>query len=288
MVGITVTEDADLKLSAQLELNNIMLERELIMAQLLERLSMGSTDPQMTNPSERPPAGIAHNHYHDLLLNLDVDSHPQYYNALRHADDPHSALSRVTSLKKSGSDALTGDVTLIPGSNVTLTQNTEQKTITIAASGGGGGVSFDDTSKDVGQVGGTSNTSASWQYLNGYVVVYRPILLEAVIWTVRNAGDYTLTIRDPDSGDIIAESVPKTCPGGTTQEQFDIDDGPVELTPGLWHIRLTKDGAAVTWRDARSGQPHNFSAFSLTGGDYNGSSTSYAPPIVLRFYDSTG
>jgi len=142
VVGITVTEDADLKLSAQLELNNIMLERELIMAQLLERLSMGSTDPQMTNPSEEPPAGIAHNHFHGLLLGLEDDTHLQYYNALRHAADPHTALARVTSIKKQGSDAMTGDVTLIPGSNVTLTQNTEQKTITIAASGGGGGGSL--------------------------------------------------------------------------------------------------------------------------------------------------
>lgn len=139
VVGITVTEDADLKLSAQLELNNIMLERELIMAQLLERLSMGSADPQMTNPAETPPAGIAHNHFHGLLVGLRDDDHQQYYNALRHADDPHSALARVTSIKKQGSDAMTGDVTLIPGSNVTLTQDTEQKTITIAASGGGGG-----------------------------------------------------------------------------------------------------------------------------------------------------
>ena len=144
VVGVTVTEDADLKLSAQLELNNIMLEREIYLAQLVERLSMDSTDSQMTNPSETPPAGIAHNHFHGLLLGLEDDTHPQYYNALRHAGDLHDFLARVTSIKRQGSDDITGAVTLIPGSGVSMTQNTEAKTITVSSTGGSGGAGYEN------------------------------------------------------------------------------------------------------------------------------------------------
>lgn len=135
--GITCEEDESGALSYVLELNNIMLEHEIRMNQLVERMSMFTQNSSLSTPATESPAGVSHNHTHSMLLGLDSDDHPQYYNEDRHAADTHSAISRVASLKTSGANALTGDVTLVAGSNVSFLQNNDEKTITIAASGGG-------------------------------------------------------------------------------------------------------------------------------------------------------
>ena len=136
--GITCEEDDETgALSYVLELNNIMLEHEIRLSQVVERMSMYSQNSPMAAPATESPAGVNHNHTHGLLLSLDADDHQQYYNQTRHAADTHNAISRVSSLKKTGATALSGDVTLAAGDNVTITQDDGQKTITIAASGGG-------------------------------------------------------------------------------------------------------------------------------------------------------
>lgn len=136
--GITCEEDDETgAVSYVLELNNIMLEHEIRMSQLIERMSMYTQNSPLAAPSTESPAGISHNHTHSLILGLDADDHKQYYNEARHAADLHSAISRVSSLNTSGANALTGDVTFVAGSNVSISQNNDQKTITITASGGG-------------------------------------------------------------------------------------------------------------------------------------------------------
>lgn len=143
--GITVEEDDDTgNLSYTLELNNIMLETEIKMAQSVERLAKYSGNDALSNPSTVTPAPLDHNHTHSLLTGLDLDDHPQYYNEERHASDSHNSIQRVSSLKKPGGNALTGDVSLVAGSNIVITQNDEAKSITIASIGGstGGGAVY--------------------------------------------------------------------------------------------------------------------------------------------------
>lgn len=120
--GITCEEDGETgALSYVLELlNNIMLEHEIRMSQLVERMSMYIQNSPLAASITESPAGISHNHTHSLLLDLDADDHKQYYNEARHAADLHSAISRVSSLKTSGANAPTGDVTLVAGSNVSF------------------------------------------------------------------------------------------------------------------------------------------------------------------------
>ncbi|RJQ25430.1 MAG: hypothetical protein C4589_11205, partial [Peptococcaceae bacterium] len=102
--GFTVEEDDETAhLTATLELNNIILERQIKIAQLVERLAMYSTgDSVLSSPAEKPPAGIDHNHDHGTLTGLGDDDHAQYYNEARHTADPHTSVPRVSSLKKSG------------------------------------------------------------------------------------------------------------------------------------------------------------------------------------------
>lgn len=136
--GITCEEDEAGALSYVLELNNIMLEHEIRMNQIVERMSMFTQNSSLSTPATESPAGVSHNHTHSMLLGLNSDDHPHYYNEERHAADLHSSIQRVSSLKRTGANALTGDVTLTAGTNVSISQNDEQKTITISASGSGG------------------------------------------------------------------------------------------------------------------------------------------------------
>lgn len=65
----------------------------------------------------------------------------------------------VTTVRKSTDSPIYGDVQLVQGSNVTLTQSGQQ--ITIAASGGGGSANVGTTTIDFGAFPGASDTSVA-------------------------------------------------------------------------------------------------------------------------------
>ena len=115
-----------------------MLEHEIRMNQLVERMSMFTQNSSLSTPSTESPAGVSHNHTHGSLQGLNADDHPQYYNDERHAADLHTAIPRVSSIKRTGGNALVGDVTLAPGTNITIDQDDELKTLVISSLGGGG------------------------------------------------------------------------------------------------------------------------------------------------------
>ena len=210
--GITCEENPDSgALNYTLELNNIMLEHEIDVAQLVERMTMFSSNSSLASPSTESPSGISHNHTHSLINGLSADDHPQYLNTSRHAADPHNSISRVSSFKRSGGNTLTGDLTLSPGSNVTLTQNDELKTITIAASGGGGSSyqnpideppatpnakddEFDDTSLDA-KWSWVNQGTATWSEQNGFGKISLLSGYNHSRFIVQNVptGDFTVT-----------------------------------------------------------------------------------------------
>lgn len=132
--GITCEEDEAGALSYVLELNNIMLEHEIRMNQIVERMSMFTQNSSLSTPATESPAGVSHNHTHSMLLGLNSDDHPHYYNEERHAADLHSGIARVASLKKSGGNELTGVITLAAGNNISIVQDDSNKIFTIAAS----------------------------------------------------------------------------------------------------------------------------------------------------------
>ncbi|GAB6170805.1 hypothetical protein JCM15765_02830 [Paradesulfitobacterium aromaticivorans] len=132
--GITCEEDDAGALSYVLELNNIMLEHEIRMNQLVERMSMFTQNSSLSTPATESPSGISHNHTHSMLLGLNSDDHPQYYNEERHAADLHTGIARVAGIKKAGSNEMTGVITLSAGSNISIAQDDVNKTFTIAAS----------------------------------------------------------------------------------------------------------------------------------------------------------
>lgn len=137
--GITCEENDSGAVLYVLELNNLMLEHEIRLNQLVERMSMFTQNSELAAPSSEIPATVNHSHEHAVLGGLDGDDHTQYLNTERHAADLHEALVRVSGIKSSGGNTLSGEITLVAGMNVSISQNDESKLITISATGGGGG-----------------------------------------------------------------------------------------------------------------------------------------------------
>ena len=131
--GVTVEEDENGLLSYTLELNNILLEHDIKMKQYVERLSMFSQDSVLSAPVTETPVSQGHTHRHSTLSDLESDDHMQYLNHERHSDEAHTFLSVVRSIKRAGSDGLTGDITFESGGNIQITQNAATRTLTISA-----------------------------------------------------------------------------------------------------------------------------------------------------------
>ncbi|AHM57231.1 hypothetical protein EAL2_c19500 [Peptoclostridium acidaminophilum DSM 3953] len=291
--GITCEEDSETGFVRYvLELNNIMLEHEIKMAQLVERLSMFTKDSVLSNPATQTPANISHNHTHSTLLGLDADDHPQYYNEARHAADLHSSIQRVSSIKRSGGNALTGDVTLVAGSNVSISQNDAQKSITISSSGGGSGTSyqnpidippsnphsmddeFDDDTIDarwnwVNQ--GSGAVTEEKRYLKILIPGNSSALVRGVVQTAP-IGDFTVTAKLLGSdkvgsyfkyGIIISESL-------TGKQKFlNLESTAVDQSPNV----MWEDYNTPTSRNTYSRYGKGFTAGYLRAKIYNDSGT---------------
>lgn len=209
--GITCQEDNDTgHLKYILELNNVMLEHDIRIAQLVDRMAQFSRSTTLTSPSTEVSAPLVHSHIHGLLNGLDEDDHPQYYTQARHVADPHSGIARVASIRRPGESALVGDVAIVPGNNVSISQDDEQKTLTISstASGGTGFINpidappanphgMDDEFED-------STMSAKWSWVNQGTSSW----IENGTYgsmTLVSGGDHTrLLVQSAPTGDFTA------------------------------------------------------------------------------------
>lgn len=212
----------------------------------------------------------------------------------------------VTSLSKSGSAKLKGDVTLSQGSNVTLTQTGND--ISIAASGGGGGLSavVDDPSPQLGgdldtqgyvitNIGGAVQIEGD-DYQNA--IVSGGVSADGVIEggdgdaSFPNAGSMQLLGGTPDTdgdgGDVFIQATPGNGTGS---------DGRIRLTTISNEAVLDTDNLTGN-RDisfpnasgtlALTSDLHN--AVTLAGEDYLSLSTQQitANPIDLDNLSATG
>jgi len=157
--GYTIHADNDTgAINLDLSLNNIYLEKVIKIDQMQEKLSLGSASPTLTNTQEAPVVTKevfnAHNHEHGSLSGLTHDDHKQYLTIERHANEVHDFIARVVSIRAQGNNDLTGAVTLIPGNNITLTENQTNKTLTFATL---------DTAYQNAVTGGYTGTEAAFK-----------------------------------------------------------------------------------------------------------------------------
>ena len=127
---------------------------------------------------------------------------------------------------------------------------------------------------------GTRNTSGSFVSLEGFVQIFRKIKLESVIWTIRNAGTYSLSVMTNSGTEIATGSI--VAPGGTTTETIPLAGGSIILKPGGYRFKLST-ASATTWRDNGSTQVTK-DVFTVYSGTYPGSN-GYIPPMGLVYYE---
>jgi len=112
VMSITMSSDDNGKIETTLDLNDYFISEEIKLQLWLENATKSSVSSTLGGDSSEPKA--ASDHTHDMVL----------------------------SIKKTSEVAMIGAIEIAAGDNVSLTQDTENKKITIAASGGVGGPIF--------------------------------------------------------------------------------------------------------------------------------------------------
>jgi len=145
-------------------------------------------------------------------------------------------------------------------------------------------VSYKDSLSSLG-LDQNRNTAGTYTYAAQNIRVVRPILLDAVLWDIRIAGNYTLTIRDAEDN-ILYTILVEGIGNGSEDVVFALSPN-VVIPPGGYILRLTVSGAAVLWSDRNSNTDYFFSPFDILGQiNYGGTPSNYRAPLRLRYYDS--
>jgi hypothetical protein len=128
-------------------------------------------------------------------------------------------------------------------------------------------------------------TGGSFAYQAQPFEVSRPIQLVSVLWDIRIADNYTLTVRDIDET-ILATVAVDSVGNDSEDEEFTLDT-PLVLDPGFYRLRMTPD-SAQTWWDKNGVADYYFNPYVIRGDiDYGGTEyDTYTAPFKLKFYDS--
>jgi hypothetical protein len=130
-------------------------------------------------------------------------------------------------------------------------------------------------------------TGGAYTNMGCWVWVLRPIKLSQVLWDIKNAATYTLTIKTPDSSatlwtfDAVVVS---------SNDQADVvftpPGAPILMMPGIYYFLMTAN-ASVTWSDhtTDAGYYLIFDHWGIIREFYNGAQdNNFSAPIKLVFY----
>lgn len=129
------------------------------------------------------------------------------------------------------------------------------------------------------------STANSYNYQEQDVIIRNTLSLSQVLWDIKNAGDYTLTIYDWEGNTLKTVAV-----AGVTAGSADVvfDTADYVLPPGRYKIRMTKSSTAVTWNDYNSAADQLFTEFEIINQiRYDGSGFGFRAPMKLRYYPTS-
>ena len=153
------------------------------------------------------------------------------------------------------------------------------------AASGGGAFTFAESTTTLG-LDQNRNTGSTYTYLAQRIRILRPIRLDAVLWDIRAAGDYTLTIRDAENN-ILHTVLVEGIADASADVIFDLSPD-VILSSGNYWFRMTVTGSAVGWSDYNINTVQMFSPFDINDQcDYDGTLSNFRAPIKLTYYDSS-
>jgi len=81
------------------------------------------------------------------------------------------------------------------------------------------------------------SNSTNYTYYGGPIVLHGKIKLDSILWDIRNAGTYTMTVSDWEEN-ILATSDAVVTNGASADQSFDM--GGLEMLPGWYTIRCTR------------------------------------------------
>lgn len=148
----------------------------------------------------------------------------------------------------------------------------------------GGAWAFEDSTESLG-IDQDRDTGGSFAYQQQDVWIARPILLTSVLWDIRIADNYTLTVRDA-AETVLATKYVASVGAASEDREFALDYD-LLLDPGFYKFRMTPDSAQL-WSDVDGDVDYYFNPFSIVYAiDYGGTEyTAYRAPFKLKFYDS--
>ena len=148
----------------------------------------------------------------------------------------------------------------------------------------GGAWAFDDSTVTFG-IDQDRNTGGSFAYQAQTVWITRPILLTSVLWDIRIADNYTLTVRQADET-ILATKYVASVGAASEDEEFALDDD-LLLDPGYYRFRMTPD-SSQQWSDKGGDDDYYFNTLAIVYAvDYGGTTfPAYRAPLKLKYYDS--
>ena len=148
----------------------------------------------------------------------------------------------------------------------------------------GGSWEFEDSTETFG-IDQDRSTGGSFAYQAQTVWITRPILLTSVLWDIRIADNYTLTVRKADET-VLATKYIASVGAASEDEEFALDNN-LLLDPGYYRFRMTPD-SSQQWYDKNGDENYYFNPFSIVYAvDYGGTEYPlYRAPLKLKFYDS--
>lgn len=167
----------------------------------------------------------------------------------------------VTSVAKSGSTKLNGDVTLTGGTNVTLTQSGQD--ISIAATGGIG------TGDVVGPTGATDNAIARYDGITGKLIQDSVVTIADTTGNVAGLGTLNTHTLPGGTDTIALINATQTLAGKTLTAAKIANAGFIADANGNEEIIFTTTASAVNEMTFNNAATGGVPGFQATGGDAN-------------------
>jgi hypothetical protein len=133
-------------------------------------------------------------------------------------------------------------------------------------------------------------TGGSYTNIGAWIWILRPIKLSQVLWDIKKAATYTLTIKTPDSSatlwtfdDVVVAA------DDTADVVFTPPGAPLLMMPGIYYFLMTASGS-VTWDDNNTDTSYAliFDYWGIMREFYNGSvDNNFSLPMKLVFYLGT-
>lgn len=116
-----------------------------------------------------------------------------------------------------------------------------------------------------------NTASSTLTRLTGKFYASAPMLVERILWDIRNSGTYTLQFVTTLTGTTVIKTVlsGKVVSAGADDVEFTPTDGPFTIPIGVFFLQLNRDTGATSWWDYSATIPVYSTYLLGLGGAYD-------------------